>query len=223
MKITIYTFCLSLLMSGAMLAAGSSVAVTIKVAGDSDLLRAESSAYQIIKRGDRLDLGDQIRTGNNGTVALVFQDDMSQLKIRPDTEVIIGGRRSGRDVEKMLELPLGRLWVEVTRSDTEFRIATPTSVASVKGTSFWVVVDEVGATTVVTSEGTVNLLNTQSGETADVEPGITGVSRNSGEVVIHQTTTQELEEFSQGALHEMEIPFRNDDNEQKTLKIRYYE
>ena len=223
MKITIYTFCLSLLLSGAMLAAGNSVAVTIKVAGDSDLLRAESTGYLMIKKGERLNLGDQIRTGSNGTVALVFQDDMSQLKIRPDTEVIIGGRRTGRDVEKMLELPLGRLWVEVTRSDTEFRIATPTSVASVKGTSFWVVVDEVGSTTIVTNEGTVNLHNTQSGETADIEPGITGVSRSSGEVLVHQTTTQELEEFSQGALHEMEIPFRNDDNEQKTLKIRYYE
>ena len=223
MRTTIYTFCLSLLLSGAVLAAGSSVAVTIKAAGDSDLLRAETTGYQMIKRGDRLNLGDQIRTGNNGTVALVFKDDLSQLKIRPDTEVIIGGRRSGREVEKMLELPIGRLWVEVTRSDTEFRIATPTSVASVKGTSFWVVVDELGSTTILTNEGTVNLRNTQSGETADVEPGITGISRSSGEVVVRQTTSQELEEFSQGAMHEMEIPFRNDDNEQKTLKIRYYE
>ena len=81
----------------------------------------------------------------------------------------------------------------------------------------------MGSTTIVTHEGTVNLLNTQSGETADVEPGITGVSKTSGEVVVHQTTAQEIEEFSQGVLHEMEIPFRNDDNEQKRLKIRYYE
>ena len=109
MRTAIYSFCLSLLLSVSVMATGASVAVTIKAAGNSDLLRAETTGYQPVHRGDRLNLGDQIRTGENGTVAIVFQDDMSQLKIRPDTEVIIGGRRSGRDVEKMLELPLGRI------------------------------------------------------------------------------------------------------------------
>lgn len=222
MKKMICGICALLLFTTAM-AATTSVAVTLKAIGNSELLLAEATSYKTIKKGDRLNIGDQIKTGSNGTVALVFQDDLSQLKVRPDTEVIIGGRRNGREVEKMLELPLGRLWVEVTRRDTEFRIATPTSVASVKGTDFWIVVDEEGTTTVVTREGTVNLQNIQSGETADVEPGVTGVSLLSGEVVVHETTEQELEEYSERTLHEMEIPFRNDENEQKTLKIRYYE
>ncbi len=223
MRKTIYGILACLLLATVVLADTASIAVTLKAIGQSELLRVDDTNYLTINKGDRINLGDQIKTGVNGTVALIFQDDMSQLKIRPDSEVIIGGRRVERNVEKMVELPLGRLWVEVTRQDTEFQIATPTSVASVKGTRFWVIVDEDGGTRVVTREGTVNLRNTQSGETADVEPGITGVSRATGEVTTHDTTPQELEEFSERTLHEMEIPFQNDQDEQKTLRIRYYD
>ncbi len=223
MKKHLLPIVLLLLLAGALAAEVPSVAVILKTTGEARLRRSGQASLQQATRGQRLYFGDQIITGADGTVSLIFQDDKSQLKVRPETQHTLGGTREGRDVEKNLDLELGKIWVQVTHGAGSFRIATPTSVASVKGTRFWVTVDGARLTRVVTLEGVVSLRHLQSGREADVGPGITGDSFPDGRVEIHPTTPAEQQEYSNRAEKEMRIPMRNKQGELRTLVIRYFE
>lgn len=214
---------LILMLWGVSAASVNSVAVVIKLIGDAEILKAGDSQYADLYVGQRLGLGDRLKTGPGGTIFLIFQDDKSQLKIRPSTELFLGGERRDRVVDKHLQIPVGDIWVQLTKSVGDYEIATPTSVASVKGTRFWVSVDDTGVTRVITRKGLVNLRHKITNDQEDIGPDYTGVADTDGIVDSHLTTDEERDEFSVGVLREFRIPFQNDQNDSKTLVIRYYD
>ncbi len=196
-----------------------SAAVTVKVSG-SVTVQADGGTEEALARGARLNDGDRIRTGSDGRAVLVFTDDKSQLKLTPLTDLVLHADRSGGKVDKEVEMSVGTLWSKVTRQEGEFRIATPTSVASVKGTAWWTRADGDG-TTVITEEGIVELLSRESGASVDVVMGQTGESNADG-ASVRQTSPEDQQGLERGELKRIEIPV-SQDGENRTLIIEYYE
>ncbi len=201
-------------------AAAQSVAVVVKSSGQVTLLR-EGESDSALQQGMRLADGDRVRTGEDGRAVLVFTDDRSQLKLQPQTELTLHVDRAGDGVRKEVEMDLGTLWTQVTGEGGGFRVATPTSVASVKGTAWWTRVGGAGETTVITEEGIVNLRNLRSNESRDVVMGFTGVSQG-GDVNLRETTGADTGDLERGQLKTIRIPV-SDGGEERVLIIEYYE
>ena len=169
--------------SPASASADKGIALTMKVTGDVQLKKAGTDRTLPLKFGTVLDDGDKIRTGDDGFAILIFTDDKSQLKLTAKTEVTIEGKRDANsNITKRIAMEVGQVLAKVQQQKGSLQIATPTSVASVMGTEFWVIVFEDGTTQVVTLEGLVQLLNTQSGRVVDVRPGQRGESHPNGDV-----------------------------------------
>lgn len=168
--------------------ASKAIALTLKVDGEAELKKTGTDKKIKLQFGTALDDGDWIKTSENGYVVLVFTDDKSQIKIKENTEVTIEGKRDAQsNIAKRVSMEVGELFAKVDQQRGSLQIATPTSVASVKGTEFWVVVYEDGTTEVVTLEGLVELVNRTSGQIVEVRRGETGTSDADGNTNVTPT------------------------------------
>lgn len=111
------------------------VALMLKAAGSVQIKKGRNNWFTA-KRGQRLDSGELVRTGDNSLAALVFTDDKSQLKVRANSSVTINGKREPEGIIKRISLGFGELWAKVTKQNTSMRVETPSGVATVKGTEF---------------------------------------------------------------------------------------
>ena len=97
-----------------------------------------------IKKGLGLYGDDQIRTGDNGFSIYRYLDDASSIKILKNSDVIIQGRVDNRKITKNIEVTNGLLNFNINnQNDDYFTVVTPTSVATVKGTEFWLICNGV--------------------------------------------------------------------------------
>jgi hypothetical protein len=211
---------LLLLLLPAMAAAqAASVALVLKVSGEVSR-QPEGGEAAPLANGARLDDGDRLRTGEDGRAVLVFTDDRSQLKLTPNTDLVLRVERQAARSDKEVELSAGTIWSKVTRQQGEFRIATPTSVASVKGTAWWTR-EQDGLTEIIAEEGIVQLTGRLSGASVDVPMGHVG--RSDGESTsLRPTTPEDEQDLERGELKRVEIPVL-DDGQPRTLIIEYYE
>ena len=212
---------LSLLLASGLQAANESIALVVKASGEAVRVTS-ANAEEALTTGMRLNDGDKLRTGTDGRVVLIFTDDKSQLKLVPETQIVLHGQRQGRTVDKEVEMDLGTLWTRVSRGGSGMRIATPTSVASVKGTAWWTRIGEGGLTYVITEEGVVNLLSKKSGENVDVSLGRIGSSDDDG-AEVRDATGDDTEDLERGELRTIQIPLQDEDGRQSMLTIEYYE
>lgn len=200
------------------LAQDKSVAVTVKATGE--VLVKSGAGESPLKTGSRLDDGDQVRTGPDGRAVLVFTDDKSQLKLTPNTKVVLHAQRGSGRTDKEVEMSQGTLWSKVTRQQGEFRIATPTSVASVKGTAWWTRTGEEG-TDIITEEGVVGLTSRETNQEVDVMSGQTGHS-DGVESTVRPTSDADQEGLERGELKRVVVPVQDGDS-RRELIIEYYE
>jgi len=111
----------------------ANVAVILKTARKCEMQKA-GGEWKPAAKGKVLDSGDGLRTGVRSFMSIVFQDDMSQLKLNENSELKIGGKREDKNISKRLWLGVGNMWVKVTkRENQDFQVETPTAVASVIG------------------------------------------------------------------------------------------
>ena len=78
------------------------IAVATKVKGMVEIMKVRKKEFNTLKAGSILDDGDKIRTGKSGFVAIIFIDDKSTLKIKENSEAVITGRRTAKDISKKL-------------------------------------------------------------------------------------------------------------------------
>jgi len=208
-------------------AANKGIAVALKVTGDVKLKKAGTDRTLPLKFGTTLDDGDWIRTGDDGYAMLIFTDDKSQLKLTARTEVVIEGKRdASSNISKRISMEVGQLLAKVEQQKGSLQIATPTSVASVKGTEFWVIVFDDGTTQVVTLQGLVELLNTQSGRVVDVRPGERGESQPNGQVGGGPTPRDGVPDDpdpGDETPHSIEIEVQDPDGTTRRIIIEYQE
>ena len=200
------------------------VAVTTKVKGLVEMMPVGKDNFLNLKPGTILADGDKIRTGSSGFTALIFIDDKSTLKLKENSEVVINGQRSARSIAKKINMDIGTIRATVNKQNSNFVIQTPTSVASVKGTDFWMITDLVDGDLVIGLEGVVSLTNNETGTEVDVTEGTSGTSTPDGNVIVEETEESSIpddptDQDEQQSL--IKIYFEGPNGEQKVLIIDY--
>ena len=108
---------------------------------------------------------DYLQTGQNGFAKYVYLDDGTQIKVHNNSEVYIRGEVERRSIIKQLKVDEGTVKFDVKKqSIDEFTVITPTSVASVKGTSFWIDCNGENGDQFFGESGSVVIRNRESGQ-----------------------------------------------------------
>ncbi len=202
--------------------AGEKIAIVTKIIGKAEYIR-EKNAPENLKRGFIIESGDEIATQKGAFVAIVFIDDRSALKIREKSKIVLNGKKSAKKINKKINLNSGIIRAQV-KTGKDFLVQTSVSVASVKGTDFWVISDDKIGDSIIGLEGLVTLSNRISGEKIDIKPGITGISSNDGSLQTFRSdpknTPKDLFENA-GQNNKLEIIFKDSIGKQKKLIIDY--
>jgi len=182
--------------------------------------------------GTQLKNHDWIKTGDDGFIAIFFLDDKSQLKVKNNSEMAILAAVERGKISKTISLDYGTVKATVSKQKGEFRIATPTSVASVKGTEWWVRSDENGDVFMVI-EGIVEIENLISGIVQNVGQNNTASSGSDGSMDVTETIDKDVpddpdddEDVGEdtSTIHELKIRMVNaETNTEKFIIIEYAE
>ena len=203
---------------------GNKIAVTTKVKGLVEIMPIGKDNFANLKPGTILSDGDKIRTGSSGFTAIIFIDDKSTLKLKENSEAVITGQRSARSIAKKINMDVGTVRATVNKQNSNFVIQTPTSVASVKGTDFWMITDPVDGDLVIGLEGLVTLTNNETGAEVDVTEGTSGLSTPDGDVDVEETEESSIpgdptDQDEQQA--EIKIYFEGPNGDQKVMIIEF--
>ena len=202
--------------------AGEKIAIVTKIVGKAEYVR-KKEAPKDLNRGFIIESGDEILTKQDAFVALVFIDDRSALKIKEKSQIVINGKKNAKKISKKINLNNGTIRAQVN-SSRDFLVQTSVSVASVKGTDFWVISDDKTGDSIIGLEGIVTLLNRISGEKIDIKPGITGMSSKDGSLQSIKSDPKDIPiDLAQSADREkkLEIIFNDSSGKQKKLIIDY--
>ena len=129
---------------------------------------------------------DTIKTGNDGFVIYIYLDDKSLIKVHNNTEIVINRNKSKKDISNNIELNHGiiQVFIDPTHKN-DFKIITPTSVASVKGTKFWVMRNKfTQLDQFICETGLVEVKNLFSGNSVLINKLKTAISELNGMVTI---------------------------------------
>ena len=202
--------------------AGEKIAIVTKIIGKAEYERGKNSSKALAK-GFIIENGDRISTPKGGFVALIFIDDKSALKIREKTKITINGKKSSRKISKKIDLSSGTVRAQV-ENNRDFIVQTSVSVASVKGTDFWVISDNKIGDSVIGLEGIISLSNRKSGEKIDIKAGITGLSTKDGSLQSFKSdpknTPIDLTQ-NDNKDKQLEIIFKDSSGKEKKLIIEY--
>ena len=159
---------------------------------------ASSKIALVIKVNGKVSVIEQ------ANVAIMYLDDKSVIKMLGNSDLTVSGKRSGTLINKSLDIKYGKIAASITpQKGNEFRIATPTSVASVKGTELTIDSQPGIGDSFTLLEGLIEVTNTITGESTEVEIGETVVSTPEGSLEVHETTMDDIAGFE---LADIEIP-----------------
>jgi hypothetical protein len=161
---------------------GESVARLIKSEGVVYLKRMGMQTYsEVAQVGTSINNGDAIKVGDYGFAALIFIDDRSVVKIKSNSQFEIMDTKNTRSVNIEFGTILNKIEKE-NRTKT-FRVVSPVSVASVKGTEFAAMINPSGVDQFIGKEGLFDVFNSVSGQTVSVGPGQKALSGSSGSLM----------------------------------------
>jgi hypothetical protein len=207
-----------------LLIGGDRIAVATKVIGSVEYVRGKDFAKSV-KKGHIIESGDKITTAKGGFVALIFIDDKSALKVKENSEVIISGNKNNQAIAKRIGLKGGTIRAQVgKKQNRDFIVQTTVSVASVKGTDFWVVSDNNNGDSVIGIEGVIQLTNKISGDKIDIPSGITGLATKDGQLQSFNTDPKTIPKDPSGdniGNQKLKIEFKDANGKKKTLVIEY--
>ena len=200
------------------------IAVATKVKGPVEIMPIGKKGFSDLEPGTILSDGDKIRTGPSGFTAIIFIDDKSTLKVKDNSEVVITGKRTAASISKKINMDKGTIRATVKKQNTDFVIQTPTSVASVKGTDFWLVSDPETGDQIIGIEGIVGLVNNETGQEIDVSEGMSGLSTPDGNVGLTETDPSSIPDDPSDEIEgpsQVKIYLEGPNGEQKVMIIEY--
>ncbi|MFH1862583.1 MAG: FecR domain-containing protein [bacterium] len=196
------------------------VAVAMKVVPPVFIQSAANPDEQVpLQKDIKLYPGDRIICGDSGEASLIFADSAVEVKLLSGTELTLQGQRTDTKLVKRLFIQIGRLLTKVRTGEME--VVTPTTVASVKGTSWWTWVDLSTLTKIIVLEGEVQVQNRVSGAAQSVSAGNTAVSEADGELDVKPTKDSELPDDSGMQQGSLEIEFEDESGQKRTLTIEF--
>ena len=195
---------LILLLFFNLLISSSKVAVAIKINGKVSLVSSRDRSKTLLKPGTPLNDKDKVMTSKDSFAAVMYLDDKSVIKVLSNSDLTIIGERSKKGISKSLDIGYGKITANIAKQKgNEFRISTPTSVASVKGTELAITSDPSSGDSFTLLDGLIEVTNSITGESMEVSQGETAVSTPQGSLEVEATTIEDMEGFEQA---EVEIP-----------------
>ena len=188
-KLIITTFILSFLLSS------ESIALVMKKKGEVEHRKFDSNSFNTsIYRNKSLYNDDVIRTGSNGFTKVVYLDDGSSIKLHKNSQIFIQGDVENRDIIKQITVLTGIMKLDIAKNNARvnFRIVTPTSVATIKGTRFWVDVNSDKGDKFFGIQGVVDISNNFSNKVIQLIPDNTVFSLADGSIYDEPTQSSEL-------------------------------
>lgn len=161
---------------------GESVARIMKAEGLVYIKRLGMQTYaEAAQVGAAINNGDAIKVGEYGFAAVIFLDDRSVVKIKADSQFEFMDTRNTRSLNIEFGTILNK--IEKENRNKTFRVVSPVSVASVKGTEFSAMIDPSGVDQFVGKEGLFDVFNSVSGQTVSVGPGQKALSGSTGSLM----------------------------------------
>lgn len=161
---------------------GESIARIMKAEGLVFVKRLGMSSYdEPGKIGAAINNGDAIKVGEYGFAAVIFLDDRSVVKIKSDSQFEFMDTKNTRSLNIEFGTILNK--IEKENRNKTFRVVSPVSVASVKGTEFSAMIDPSGVDQFVGKEGLFEVFNSVSGQTVSVGPGQKALSGSTGSLM----------------------------------------
>lgn len=201
------------------------IAVVTKVKGLVEIMPTGKKLFSKLKAGSILADGDKIRTGTSGFAAIIFIDDKSTLKLKGNSEAVITGQRTAASISKKINMDSGTIRATIKKQNSSFVIQTPTSVASVKGTDFWLLTDPDKGDQVIGLEGIVSLKNIDTGQDVDVVQGMSGISTPDGDIGVEETEASSIptdpSDSSEDGPSQFKIYLEGPNGTQKVMVIEY--
>ena len=188
-KLIITTFILSFLLSS------ESIALVMKKKGEVEHRKFDSNSFNTsIYRNKSLYNDDVIRTGSNGFTKVVYLDDGSSIKLHKNSQIFIQGDVENRGIIKQITVLTGMMKLDIAKNNSQvnFRIVTPTSVATIKGTRFWVDVNSDKGDKFFGIQGVVEISNNFSNKVIQLIPDNTVFSLADGSIYDEPTQSSEL-------------------------------
>jgi len=196
------------------------IAIVLKAKGSVNLTRGDDKPTRV-KRGTKVYNEDKLSTAKRSLVALRFLDDKSTVRIRQNSTFVVQGEKENNSTIKNIVLEAGDIFASVAKQKSEFRIESPTSVASVKGTKFGVSFNTaIGSSTTYVLEGLVEVRSKKSGKVQSLGAKQKVVVNNKGEA---EAGSFEEGDFDEGSEDDEEaiLEFQDKDGNKKYLKLRF--
>ena len=219
-------YLINIFLISSILFSSSKVAIAIKTKGDVSVIYKGLNSEQVLKPGSPLSNQDKIKTGKNGYISLMYLDDKTVVKMLDNSDLTIMGDRSGNKINKSLDIKYGRVAANVKpQKGKEFRISTPTSVASVKGTEFAIQSDPSSGDSFTLIEGLIEVTNSVTGESTQVQEGETAISTPDGSLDVAETTSDDLEGFEEASMEsptqELRFEVEDENGNIKEILIKF--
>ena len=148
-------------------------AFVIDVKGDANIKKNNSQEWIELKKEQELFSGDEIKTGQDGEVAINFYDN-SISQIGPNSQVTFDELFIDDDnyakTKVSLKVTIGRVWSRIIKlSDKEavFEVGSDKTVATVRGTAFDFEVTELGVANINAVEDIVEVSTIEVKEEID--------------------------------------------------------
>lgn len=205
----------------------SEVAIVLKAIKDVDCRQPEKS-WSKAQRGQRLNSGDDVRTGTESFSILRFIDG-SVIRVREKSEVKLRGEKNPKlnVYDKSVELSVGKLAFNVKkRQNEQFRFTSPTAVATIKGTAgIWggnlLIITESGSSPAAVLEALSGLK-----QRIEIFVGETGFVNNDGSVGKRKSSQSDLDDAKKGLGEDGQsnkkviIKFRTKEGDVKEIEVK---
>ncbi len=170
------------------------VAIVTKNNGDVKYKKESSKRFtNRINSGLELFNNDLLVTGNDGFIMFAYLDDGSLIKVHKDSEVLVDGNLNNNIINKQVIVNDGFIKFDIKKQkQNEFKVVTPTSVASVKGTLFYVDTSPLGDV-FYGFEGLVEVLNIESQQVSSLSKSKKITSSPDGSIEIEEIVDEDIE------------------------------
>ncbi len=216
-------FALLVLAAASTLAfAAEEIAVVVKLEGEVRFTPPNSTQGNKVQKGQVLKHGDKLETGPAAYCAIKFLDDKSLLRIKENSSCVIEGKRKENAIEKSIFVEAGSFFLNLFKQKEPFKVTTPTSVASVKGTAFWVLqFRQSGETRYVITDGALQVDNNAGKVLGKKGQTVIALSRNRlPEVRLTQPGDIPFDEADASSLRTLDFEFNNSSGQTKILRIQ---
>lgn len=170
--------------------------------------------------GDLLNSGDIVKTGP-ASFSLVRFYDNSLLRIRELSEVTVYADRDRENYHRNIQIDEGSVGFDVRKKDADrFEFSTPTSVASIRGSSGIITVIPGEADVLLMATGAAVLRNLITGEEIEVFAGEIAFSGPDDALEKRDITEEDAETYGAPEDEEEEIQI---DRQRRTIEIRTFD